>query len=108
MVVADFLLNCDMISKLGLQMWTEHIRINPKNNLPVRYYILTDPCYYISIINPFICGLEGYNVITGRNLAGAPYLLEDNVVLPLDFAICQLGACHSLPNTCQSFYCVIA
>jgi hypothetical protein len=81
-----------MVSKRGLQMWTEHVRINLKNNLHVRYDILTDPWYYITINNPFICCLEGYYVVTGRNLAGAPFLLEDNVVLPLDFVICQLGA----------------
>ena len=85
-----------MVSKLGLQMRNEHIRINPKNNLPVRYDILTALCYYVTINNPFICGLEGWNLIAGRNLAGAQSLLKDFVVLPADFIICQLGPCHSL------------
>jgi len=80
-------------------MWTEHIRINPKNNLPVRYDILADLCYKLTANSQFICGLEGYNLIAVRNLAGVPFLLKDNVVLPADFVICQLGACHSLPNT---------
>ena len=31
-----------MAQKPGFQMWTEHIGINLKNNLPVRYDILTD------------------------------------------------------------------
>jgi len=95
-----------MVSELGLQMWTEHIRINPKNNLPVRYDILTDLCYYITINNPYICGLQVYNLIAGRNLASAPSLLQDFVVLPADFVICQLSACHSLLNTFVSRYTV--